>query len=780
MNKRVSKPFCRAALAAAALVCCLQGPAARAQTAEFVIEDIRVEGLQRLTPGTVFNYLPVEVGDLFTPKLSADSASVLFKTGFFDDVRLERDGDVLVIVLKERPAIGKIEITGNKDIKTEDLLEGLDQVGFTEGRVFDQSQLEQLERELRRQYFSAGKYGVEIKSEVTPLPNNRVSVFIEISEGKAAKLSQINIVGNRSYSEARLLKDFELSKPTILSFFTKDDQYSRQKLSGDLETLRSFYLDNGFVNFRIDSTQVSITPDKKDIYITINITEGERYTVSEVKLAGELIVPEEQLFRLVRAARITQGGLFSRKSITDCTTLITERLGNEGYGFANVNSIPDIDEDNKTVALTFFVDPGKRVYVRRINFSGNARTRDEVLRREMRQQEGGWLSTPRVERGKIRLQRLGYFEEVNVETPAVPDSADLVDVNYTVTERAFGNFLAGLGFSQSQGLIVQTSITQENFLGSGKRIQFAFNNSDVNQRFSLGYLNPYYTVDGVSRGINLNYQRTEAFDANVTRFDSQVLGASMNFGIPVSEYNSVFFSVGYEDTTLSGGGYASEVQEFINREGRKFDILRLITAFSYDTRNRAILADRGVQHRVSAEFAVPSFGNSIEFFKLGYRTQWLRPILKDFVLSLRADIGYGEGVFGGDGLPFFENFYAGGPRSVRGYEENTLGPRDSFGRPLGGNIKTVGSAEMIFPIPFLKEFKQVRFAAFFDAGNVYGEDTARGDYSFDLGELRYAAGFSGIWISPFGLVSVSIAEPIGDKKGIDETQPFQFTFGSTF
>ena len=745
---------------------------------EFVIEDIRVEGLQRLTPGTVFNYLPLEAGDTFTPEVSSEAVSALFKTGFFDDVQLRRDGNVLVIVLRERAAIGSIEISGNKDIKTEDLLDGLNQIGFAEGRVFDQSQLDGLERELRRQYFSAGKYAVNINSEVTPLSNNRVAVSIDISEGKAARIKQINIVGNQSFREEDLQGEFELSSPTLFSFFTKDDQYSRQKLSGDLETLRSFYLDRGYVNFSIDSTQVSITPDKKDIYITINITEGGQYTVSGVKLAGEFILPEQQLYNLIS---VTRDSLFSRKQVTDSSERMTERLGASGYAFANVNSIPDIDEDENTVEVTFFVDPGKRVYVRRVNFSGNTRTRDEVLRREMRQHEGGWISTPKVERGKIRLQRLGFFEEVNVETPAVAGSADQVDVNYTVTEKPFGNFLAGLGFSQNQGLIFQTSITQDNFLGSGKRMQFAFNNSDINRRFALGYVNPYYTVDGISRGFNLNYQETEAYDANITAFDSRVIGAGVSFGLPVTEYNFISTAFGYENTKLSEDGFfAQQVSDFINEEGSKFDILRLSAAFSYDTRNRAILPTRGVQHRLSSEMSIPSFGNSLEFFKVGYRTQWYHPVLREFIFTVKGDFGYGDGLFGTGELPFFENFYAGGPRSVRGYEENSLGPKDtpvsgsSIRRPLGGNIKVVGGAEMIFPLPFLKDFKQVRFAAFFDGGNVYSSDE-----SFEFSELRYSTGLSGIWISPFGLVSVSIAKPIGDKEG-DETQPFQFTFGSTF
>ncbi|MFT7457925.1 MAG: outer membrane protein insertion porin family, partial [Planctomycetota bacterium] len=385
---------------------------------EFVIDDIRVEGLQRLTPGTVFNYMPIEVGDTFNDQISIEAVRSLFKTGFFDDVRLERDGNILVVVVKERPAIGSILIEGNKDIKTDDLLDGLKEVGFAEGRVFEQSQLDKLERELQRQYFSAGKYGVRIKSTVKSLDNNRVAVSIEVSEGKAAKIKKINIIGNKTFKEKKLLKEFELTSKTLLSFFTKTDQYSRQKLSADLETLRSYYLNSGYVNFNIESTQVSITPDKKDIYITINIAEGDQYTISGVKLAGELILPEEDLFKYIV---VRDGSLFSRRDVTNSSTFLTDVLGGEGYAFTNVNSIPDINEDDKTVSITFFVDPGKRVYVRRVNFSGNTRTRDEVIRRELRQQESGWISTPKVERGKIRMQRLGYFNEVNVETPAVPN-----------------------------------------------------------------------------------------------------------------------------------------------------------------------------------------------------------------------------------------------------------------------------------------------------------------------------------------------------------------------
>jgi outer membrane protein insertion porin family len=739
---------------------------------EFIIEDIRLEGLERITPGTVFNYLPMKVGEKFDDTRSGEAVRALFKTGFFDDVRLERDGNILVFIFKERPAIGSVSFTGNSDIETDELLTNLRQIGFAEGRAFDQSQLDMVEQELRRQYFSLGKYGVKIESSVTPLDENRVGIVIDVSEGIAAKIRQINIVGNKDFKEKRLLKQFKLSTPTMFSFFTKVDQYSRQKLSADLESLRSFYLDHGYVNFNIDSTQVSITPDKKDIYITINISEGEPYTISEVKLAGELIVPEEELFDLVT---INTGNLFSRKDITDSSTQLTDRMGDEGYAFANVNSIPEIDEEDKTVALTFFIDPGKRVYVRRINFSGNSKTRDEVLRREMRLQEGGWISTIKVQRGKVRLNRLGYFKDVNVETPAVPGTTDQVDVNYTVEENPSGNLLAGVGFSQTAGITFQTSVTQDNFLGSGKRVSFSFNNSDVNRRFVLGYLNPYYTVDGVSRGFDAFYRETDAGDANITVFDSTEYGGAVGFGLPVTEFNHVSVALEYARTEIDARrNVASQVTDFITEQGDLFDILRLSGAFSYDTRNKAIFPDKGLWHRIRAEVALPGIGDSLEFYKLEYKTQWIHSIFQDYILSLRGQIGYGDGIIDTEELPFFENFYAGGPRTVRGYKENTLGPLDSTGNPLGGNLKLVGNAEVILPVPYFKDIKSVRMSAFIDGGNVYGIDD-----DFDIGELRYSTGVSGIWISPFGQLSASIAIPIADQDE-DDTQTFQFTFGSNF
>lgn len=740
---------------------------------EFVIEDIRVEGLERVTPGTVFNYLPMRVGDTFDDSRSSEAVRALFKTGLFHDVKLERDGSILVFIIKERPAIGSITMTGNEDIQTDELLENLKQFGFAEGRVFVQAQLDQTKQELERQYYSFGKYGVKVTSTVTELDNNRVSIVIDVSEGLAAKIKSINIVGNTVFEEKELLRNFSLSTPTLLSFYSKNDQYSKQKLSGDLEALKSHYLNQGYLNFNIDSTQVSITPDKKDIYITINITEGAQYTVTEVKLAGDLILPEEELFGLIS---IGTGELFSRKEVTDSSKRLTERLGEAGYSFANVNSIPDINKEDKTVSLTFFVDPSKRVYVRRINFTGNSKTRDEVLRQEMRQQEGAWVSTTQVERGKQRLLRTAYFNDVSVDTPAVPGTTDQVDVNYKVEESPGGQIGLGLGFSQAQGLILNANIRQANFLGTGKNIDFGFNNSDVNTRYQLGYLNPYYTDDGIARGFNVFYRKTDAQDANLALFETEEFGGSVSFRIPVSENNTIGTELSYTNTKLDLEDLSSiQLRDFVTDNGDEYDILRIGASFAFDTRNKAILPDKGTLASITTRVSIPSFGDSLQFYKVDLRTQWFKDLYKDFVLTLGADIGYGDSYGDTTELPFFENFFAGGPRSVRGYLENTLGPRDSSNRPLGGDTRIVGNAEVIIPVPFLSAFKKsVRITGFIDAGNVYGPDD-----SLDLGDLRYSTGISAIWISPFGAVSASLAQPVNEQS-TDRVQNFQFTFGTSF
>ena len=737
----------------------------------FVVDDIRVEGLERISPGAVFNYLPISVGDAVDDKRSRDAVRALFKTGLFRDVRLEREGDVLVVVVQERETISDITFDGNKALKTDNLLEGLEEIGFAKGEVFNEAKLDRVTQELRRQYYANGQYGVRIEHELIPIDSKTVEVAITISEGEAARIKQINVIGNESFADDVILGLFELTTPNWISWFTKDDQYSKQKLSGDLESLRSLYLDSGFINFTVDSTQVSITPDKRDVYVTINMTEGDLFIVGDVKLAGNLILEPEELFKLI-ATR--EGMLFSRKLLTLTSKNITDRLGSEGYAFANVNAIPAIDEDKKTAGITYFVDPGQRVYVRRVNFFGNAKTRDEVLRRELRQMEGGWISTIQVERSKVRLRRLGYFEDVNVETPAVPGSTDQVDVNITVKERPSGNLLLGLGFSQSAGIIFNTNVTQDNFLGSGKSVSFAFNNSEINQQFRLGYLNPYWTIHGVARGFDLSYNKTEPGDTNRTVFDTETYSTGMNFGVPVSEYRYINVGVSYESTEIKTNPIFLDpiIFFFLLREGNKYDIFRMTSSFSYDTRNASIFPDRGVLQRIRAQLALPV--GDLSYFKVDYDARVFIPLIQNYTLQLKGRIGYGDAYGSTTELPFFENFYAGGPRTVRGYEENSLGPEDIFGRALGGNISLIGNAEMIIPVPFLEEFKSVRLSGFIDAGNVY----ASGD-RFTLSQLRMSLGMSGIWMSPFGLLSVSFAKPFRDRSG-DEIQEFQFNFGTQF
>ena len=753
----------------------------------FVVDDIRVEGLDRISPGAIFNYLPISVGDSVDEKRSRDAVRALFKTGLFKDVRLERDGDVLVVILQERETISDITFEGNKAIKTEDLTKGLKDVGFAKGEVFNESKLDKVLQELKRQYFANGKYGVRIEHEVIPVDDKTVEVAFTISEGEAARIKQINIIGNEAFTDDQIRDNFKLNTPNWISWFTKDDQYSKQKLSGDLEILRSLYQDNGYLNFSVDSTQVSITPDKKDVYLTVNVTEGEKFVVGDVKLAGTLIVAPEELFKFV----VTRKGMvFSRKDLTATSKLITDRLGDEGYAFANVNAIPDINEKGRVAGITYFVDPGQRVYVRRVNFFGNAKTRDEVLRREMRQLEGGWISTAKVERSKTRLRRLGFFEDVNVETPAVPGSTDQVDVNFTVKERPSGNLMLGVGFSQSAGIIFNTNVQQDNFLGSGKSVSFAFSNSEINQLFRLGYMNPYWTVDGVARGFDLTYQKTDAGNTNIIRYNTKTLSGGMNFGVPITEYHFVNAGLSYESTSINTNPLFLDplIAQFLEREGNSYNLLRLSTAFTYDTRNSAIFPDRGTLQRIRTEVTVP--GADLTYFKVNYESKFFMPLAKNYILMLRGEAGYGSAYGSTTELPFFENFYAGGPRTVRGYEENSLGPQDVFGRSLGGNIEVVGGAEVIVPVPFLAEFKSVRLSTFVDAGNVWltyphqnRTQTALIRDNFKLSDFRMSAGLSGIWMSPFGLLSVSVAQPFRDQhnKDVDDkVQRFQFNFGTQF
>ena len=779
---------------------------ARAFAAEpFVIERIRVEGLQRISEGTVFNYLPVKVGDTFDQKQSAESIKSLFKTGFFKDVRLEQDGDVLVIVVEERPSISTVKIDGNKDISSDDLKKALKGIGLSEGKTFDRQILDKVEQELRRQYYSRGKYGLKIDSKVTEQSRNRVAIDIKISEGRVAKIKQINVVGNNAFSDEALLHEFELSTPNLISFYTKNDQYSKQKLSADLERLRSYYLDRGYINFDIESTQVSITPDKKEIYITINVKEGEVFKVSEVKLTGKLIAPPDELTPLVK---IGPGDTFSRKLATETSKAVSDRLGDDGYIFANVNMVPDIHGDQKTVAITFFVDPGKQVYVRRVNFKGNTKTRDEVLRREMRQMEAAWASNTRIERSKTRLERLGYFQEVNVETPAVPGTSDQIDVNYSVTEKPSGNLMAGVGYSQQQGIMFNASVTQDNVFGTGKKVNFQFNNSSLNTNYQLGYFNPYTTLDGISSGFDLSYRKYNGRYLNLANYTTNTATAGGNLGIPLNEFDSLRFNLDFDHTKINEANNSGlEVVEFIhgggydrngnavdcgdyNKKGTKkikcygsnFNYLTLSTGWVHDTLNRAVFPTKGGAYRLSLLGSMP-FGD-LNFYKSSFKVQQYFPLAKDLTLMTMGEVAYADGYGDTDKLPFFENYFLGGPQSVRGFYPSSLGPRTKAnpatgrggGLSLGGSSKLAATAELQFPVPFLSDSKNMRIGAFMDAGNVY-------DGSPDFGELRYSAGIAGRWLSPFGAIVVSIAQPLNTQRESgykDKTQAFQFSFGQGF
>lgn len=736
----------------------------------FVIKAIRVEGLQRIEVGTVYNYLPLSVGDTLTAQRAAEAVRALFKTGFFSDVGLDRQGGTLIVKVAERPSIAKVNLSGNEDVKTEDLTDALKRIGLSEGRVFDRSLLEQVKRELERQYFARGKYGVKISSEVKPLERNRVEVTLKVDEGQVAKIRRISLVGNQAFDEQTLLDNFQLGPPTLFSVFTQNDQYSKQKLAADLETLRSYYLDRGYIDFSIDSTQVAITPDKKEVYITINISEGDQFTVSEVKLGGDLKVPEPELAALIS---IAPGEIFSRKQVTESNRRISERLGKEGYAFANINPTPEVDRDAHTVKLTFFVDPGKRVYVRRVNISGNARTRDVVLRREIRQLESGWISTDNINRSRERLQKLGYFEQVNVETPAVPGTDDQVDVDFSVKERSsFGSLTAGVGFSQSQGVLLNASVNQDNFLGTGKRVSAVINNSQVNTVYSFSYTNPYYTVDGVSRGFRMFYRTTDAGQANVGSYTSDALGGRVNYGIPFSEFNTFRVSLGFEHTQIkTNSSTPPSYIDFINANAASFGVVKLAMGWSHDTRDKAFFPENGLLESLSIDTALP--GSEITYYKLSSQTTWYRPFLKLFTISLDGQLAYGEAYGNTTGYPFFENYYAGGIHSVRGYRANTLGPREN-GIAIGGAFSASGSAELYFSPAFMEAGSSFRMGAFMDAGNVY-----KSYDSFDVGELRYSAGLSAVWLSPIGPLSFSLARALNPKP-LDDTEIFQFSLGAVF
>jgi outer membrane protein insertion porin family len=740
--------------------------AAAAAIEPFVIKDIRVEGIQRTEAGTIFSYLPVKVGDTMTDENAAQAIRALFATGFFRDVSLERDGDVLVVVVLERPSIAQIDFAGMKEFNKEQVTAGMRQVGLAEGRIFDKSLLDRAEQELKRQYLSRGYYAVSVNTTVTPLERNRVSVNFTVDEGKVAKIRQISIIGAKAFRESQLLDEFVLRTPGLLTWFSKHDQYSRQKLSADIESLRSYYLNRGYLEFGIDSTQVSITPDKEDIYITISITEGRKYTVSDIKVAGEMLVPEEEVRKRIQ---LKPGEIFSRERLAESTKLISDRLGDDGYAFANVNAVPELDREKQLASFTFFIDPGRRVYVRRVNVVGNNRTRDEVIRREMRQLEGGWYSAQKITMSKQRIDKLGYFTEVNVETPAVPGATDQVDVNIAVTEKPTGAILLGAGFGSGDGLILSGSVSQNNIFGSGKAVSVGLNTSKINTTYALSYTDPYYTVDGISQGFDLYYRRVSPTSLNLARYETATAGVAARLGVPVSEIDTIQYGLGYENVEITTFPDSPLFyQDYVKTFGANNSNLFVTVGWTRDGRDSLIYPTNGTLHRAGADLGLP--GGDLQYYKLSYQYQRYFPLTRDYTFFINGEAGYGAG-YGTTPFPFFKNFYAGGVNSVRGFKSYTIGTKDSDGLPRGGSQKVLGNAEFLFPFPGLRHDRSVRMSVFLDAAAVSDK--------LSSSELRYSTGLSLLWVSPLGPLKVSAAAPLRKLPG-DSTQPLQFTIGGLF
>ncbi len=802
--------------------------AGSAQAAEpFTISDIRVEGLQRISEGTVFNYLPLDPGDVLTGSNTRSAIRELYRTGFFQDITFSRDGNILVISVRERPAIAAITLTGNKAIKEEELRRVLFDVGLSEGEVFDRQVLDRLQQEMVKQYFSQGRYAVTVDTRVTELERNRVRVAIVIDEGKVAQIQHINLVGNTVFTDEEIIDEFDSGIPPFWKIWGKEGQYSREKLSGDIEILRSYYLDRGYVDFNVESTQVSISPDKRDIYITANIVEGDVYSVEEVDITGDLVIDAATLERLIV---VQDGEIFSRREIEQSVDNITSVLSNIGYAFANVNPITDVDRENRLVSVNFYVDPGKRVYVRRIQFVGNSKSKDEVLRREMRQFEGAWFSQAAIDRSRVRMQRLAYFETVEVETPAVPGTDDQIDVIVTVEERPAGSFTVGLGFSQVQNLIASLSIQQDNFLGSGKRLGLNISHSSILSSVNVSYENPYWTEDGVSRGFYARFQEFDQRRANISAFTSSEWAVGGSIGIPVTEIDYVRTNLGYRDSELNIGSLdciefdedgtsclqvalvptpnepLSHSLDFdgngiLSRSEREFNTWDWTVAWSRDSRNHFLNPTRGSAQSLTLQTALP--GSSREYYKLVYRGTKYFPIWRGLVFAVRGNVGYGDAYDSYDeesmatgvdptiipgqegrcdpsdvisldtGLPFYEHFYSGGVRDLRGYDDNTLGPKDPFCRAVGGDFKVSSGVELAFPLQ-LGGQAGTRLALFVDTGYVYENIDA-----FDADKLRGSAGISVTWEAPIGPIVISWAFPFNDQPG-DRTEDLQFSFGTTF
>lgn len=753
-------------------------PAYLSASEAFTISDIRVDGLQRVSAGTIFSDFPVSAGETINSERMVSATKSLFATGLFTDIQLYKEGRDLVIKVVERPSITKIDISGNKDISEDDLRDGLKKSGLSEGSVFKRVTLERLELEILRSYVAQGRYSASVEAEVIELPRNRISIKLSIDEGEVASILHINIVGNHDFSDDKLINLMELRMPSFWSTFTSDDKYSKEKLSGDLERIRSFYLDSGYIKFAIESTQVSISPYKEDVFITINISEGPQFTVKDFDLKGELVLEKDILEKLVM---IKSGDVFSRNKITLTSDLISRALGSEGYTYANVNAIPETHDDN-TASVTFFVDPGKRNYVRRVNFRGNTNTRDEVLRQEMLQMEGASASTNLIEASKSRLERLGFFGNVTVDTPSVPGTSDQIDVNYSVEEQSSGNLSASLGFSQGRGFSLGLSVSENNFFGSGKRVSFGVSTTSSVKSANFSYLDPYFTVDGVSRGFSVFARKTDFDQDDLSDYIIDETGASVTFGYPINHISRLQLTLGYTNTQVTvGSQVAHDIETFTDRYGKDFDTFFVSPSWSRSTLNKGQFPTKGWGQNLSLEVAAPF--SDLSFYKLSYRSNTYFPIddSHKYVFRIRNEWNWGDGYGDTKQLPFYEHYFAGGIGSVRGFERNSLGIQTqarlgNLSDPYGGNLLFENSAELIFPVPFVEEQRSLRLSYFVDSGNVF--NTYSG-FDFDPRELRFSTGVSLQWITFIGPLGFSFGKAINNVQG-DDTQFFQFSLGQPF
>ena len=751
-----------------------------AQAESFVVEDIEVVGIRKITTGTVFSYLPINIGETLEVERTAEIIRELYSTGFFDNIELYRRDNVLVIKVDERPSIAEINFEGNSDIEDEALETAMDGVGISKGRIFDENKLEKLELELQQVYYSMGKYAARIETDWQALDDDRIAININISEGLSAKIRTINVTGNEDFDDGELIGLFQLEQSD--SGWFADDDYSSAKLAADMESLKSFYLDRGYVQFEVNSQQVTISPDRKDISISVNIKEGEQFTINKIDMGGELVVPAPELKALIH---FREDEIFSRKEINKAVSAMKTRLGEEGYAFAEVRVLNDIDEDENTVALRFLVVPGNKMRVRYIKFTGNEKTKDNVLRREMRQLEGAMYQTSRIDRSRVRLQRLNYLGSVNIAPQPVPGSPDEVDLEVTVTERFSGNLSVGLGFSQVQGAVLNLGFSHDNIFGTGNEIQLNYSNSNAVQQASFRYRNPYHTPEGISRGFSLTVTETDAGENNTSNYLIDQARFSVDYGVPLSEYDRIGFEIGAQRNDLqTTDGSSDEVFDFVIEnsdeydedtpqseiDGDQYDTLFTRVSLAKDTRNRRVFADAGALNSISLEM----HGYDLFYYKARYRHQSAFALSELFTLGFRSRLGYGDGFDDTPSLPIYEKFTAGGVRSVRGFEFNSLGPRDSNNDALGGDFQTIFSTEVIFPINQLASSETFRVGVYYDVGNVFAnvED-------FEASELRQSIGISAKWFSFIGPVEFSYAWPLNDEDG-DDVENFQFALGATF